>query len=220
MDARQCSSENLCLVSLSHDSGKPLAAARQAEVSQDGAIKSFTLPSGWSAGDNASGGIGQRHIERFNPPLDKSVEISVYYRGLPISDPGAGAFQDILKAKPAAQRPEMLTADEVRKLQEAMGTMTIGDNQYTNPSTNPRYAPVFHVNAAYTTRLNGKTVLGVEGSFVDETGKRINDYTGYFIDRDGNGKNIQEIFYQAPPDKYPRYLLKFKDSLKNNLEWN
>lgn len=200
------------------DGGAPARNAQNAttELTNQGSIRHMTIPSGWNESSNEQGSIGMRSMRTFSKAGEPDAQISVFYRGLPVSDQTANAFHDLLQRKTAGQRHEVLTMSEIRGLSEAMGTSTVGDNQWTNPAKpGDRTAPAFKMSNAYTMQVDGKTVMAVEGSFVDQSGKSINDFQGIFIDSDGTGKRIQEVFVQTPPGQMPRHSQSFKQVLNS-----
>lgn len=186
-------------------------------LSDRGPIKNIQFPNGWQQTDSTTGGVGNRSIETYGPPSDKGVGISVFYGGLPTSDAGARAFTQLLTDKPATGGPQQLTADEIKSVADALGRLNVGDNQYTNTG---RYRPpVFHIDSARTEQVNGRTVLAVEGDFVDMNGKPVKGFSGVFADTDGTGKRIQQVYLQGAPDKVPQYKKQLEETL-SSIEWN
>lgn len=181
-----------------------------------GPIKNIDMPAGWTQRDLQSGGIGNRSLETFAPPNDKDVGISVFYGGLPASDKSAQAFLRVLNDNPATDGPEKLTPSEIKELSEVMGRLQAGDNQYTNTG---RYRkPAFNLTDAYTKNVNGRTVLAVQGNFVDKDGKPTRAFSGIFADTDGTGHRIQQVFLQGNPGKLSQYQQQFQDTVAS-IEW-
>lgn len=185
-------------------------------LSDRGPIKNIQFPNGWQQTDSTTGGIGNRSIETYGPPGDRSIGISVFYGGLPTSDTGAKAFTQLLKDKPAESGPQQLTAEDIKSIADALGRLNVGDNQYTNTG---RYRPpVFHIDSARTEQMNGRTVLSVQGNFVDMNGKPVKGFNGIFADTDGTGKRIQQVYLQGPPDMMPQYKNQLDETL-SSIEW-
>jgi len=72
----------------------------------------------------------------------------------------------------------------------------------------------FKMIAARTEDFNGKRVLVVEGRDT----KSEDDIYAILVDADGSGRVIQEIYYQAPNEIYPKYLREAKSALKS-IQW-
>lgn len=107
----------------------------------------------------------------------------------------AKAFHDILSAT-----PHQLGASEFKSIPEVL-------QDKANPAD-------FGILSARTQNLSGKNVLIVEGRY-----KALQqDAYHIYVDSDGTGSNVQEVFYQAPKDKYPAHLKEAKDSF-NSIQW-
>ena len=184
-------------------------------VVNEGAIKTMALPEGWTSAKRFSNGIGQRYRESFRPPGEREAEICVFYRAMAISDEAANAFRHLI-GQGASQT---LTRGQIIAMQEVMGITSVGDNQHTNSSTNPRFAPRFHLRNACTTKVQDRVVLLVEGNFQDESSHKTAEFKGIFVDTDGTGKMVQEIYYQAPQTKFARFLPWFEKCLAESMEW-
>lgn len=192
---------------------------------KEGAIKGLEAPAGWQPGASEKNGLGPRSLETFHPPGEPDVTMSVFNRGMPVSDASAAAFREILARKPAHAGAQALTPDEIRSLREIMGQNNAGDNQYTNGQPD-LYPPVFDLKNAQTARINGRTVLAVRGAFVDvNDGKPagqhnpVKEFVGIFIAGDGSGKSIDEVMLEGPPGRLtPARMSEFEQSLKS-IEW-
>jgi hypothetical protein len=68
--------------------------------------------------------------------------------------------------------------------------------QLTEVLRNKESEDGFALAAAQTKEINGKMVLQVEGTFK----KQKVDNVSLYIDADGTGSAVQEIFYQGPQD--------------------
>jgi hypothetical protein len=162
-----------------------------------GQIQKIDMPKNW--GDQFKepySGIGHRSYSEVRLNGDKDVAMSFFYRGDALKDASqAKAFHDIVTAG-----PHQLSASELKSIPEVL-------QDKANPSD-------FGMLSARTQDLNGKNVLIVEGRY-----KALQqDAYHVFVDSDGTGKNVQEVFYQAPKDKYPAHLKEAKDAL-NTIQW-
>ena len=91
----------------------------------------------------------------------------------------------------------MLLPDEIRSLQQVMGTTTVGDNQFTNDRRPPSlHCPAFRLSIAHLITLGGCVVLEVEGQVVDCLGQPINWYRSIFLNGSSDPKRITEIFLE------------------------
>ncbi len=115
---------------------------------------------------------------------------------------------------------------EIRELAEVMGSGTVGNNQFTNKvAAGSKSAPTFHLRSAHTMKLNGKTVLSVQGDFVepqDPLRKPVNAYEGIFVDGGidpcTGRRKIQEVFMHGPASRLMLYRKQFVNTL-NSIEW-
>ncbi|MBE7446598.1 MAG: hypothetical protein HS132_15740 [Planctomycetia bacterium] len=178
-------------------------------------FKKFAAPATWMRGTENSN-IGQRTKITFQPSMQSDLEISAYYRGLPIGEKSGQAFHDLIAANSNLNAPRVLFAEKLdpvgttlapsaaeaellKSLTDVMGISTTGDNQITNPHKPPHpYAPAFHVESVQLRPVNGTSVLEVEGAFVDDQGKPRNYYKGVFLDFDRTtGRHIHQVFLQG-----------------------
>ncbi len=203
---------------------EPSSTYGGARLSYRGPIESISMPPGWVLGRMQSNGEGK--LEIFRPAADPWCQMDIYYRGAATSKPAADAFAHILETKPANVRCEVLLPKEIRELSEVMGLATIGNNQFTNRvPAGSKYAPNFHIRSAHTMKVNGKTVLAVQGDFIeplDPLQKPVNSFEGIFIDGgiDSNtgGRKIQELFLQGPASRVSSYRKQFSDTM-NSIGW-
>ena len=173
------------------------AKGGQVEIHSKGQIESMTFPKGWTEGvTEPYKGIGNRSYNEVQLAGDKDVAVSFFYRGFPLKDDKqAQAFHDAL-SKPA----HTLTAAELQSMKEVLGDKA-------NPAD-------FNMLSARTEALNGKNVLVVEGRY-----KQLQqDAYHVYVDSDGSGKNVQEMFYQAPKEKYFAHMKEAKAAF-NSIEW-
>lgn len=141
-----------------------------------GKIKSMSLPDGWVAGaPEPNRGVPGRVYRYFHAPQSKDVQICYFNRGPAMYKQFADGFRDIL-SKPAHK----LSPEEIPYLRELLREMA-----------NPKH---FQLNNASTIDHNGKRVLLLEGRYIGIQ----HDVRELFIDSDGTGQFVQEIYYKAP----------------------
>jgi hypothetical protein len=73
---------------------------------------------------------------------------------------------------------------------------------------------VFHILSARTQDLNGKRVLLLEGRYTEIQ----KDLYEVFIDADGTGRVVQEVYFLAPKIEYLHYLKAVKIAF-SSIEW-
>lgn len=158
-----------------------------------GQISQMDLPHTWKLGttDNTGG----TDFREYHPRNDPEVKLCTYYRGHRVDQPSADAFREVLK-KP----PHILSPSEIKSLAEIM--------------RNKDDAKVFSMVVARTEDLNGKRVLAVEGRFIEKQ----YDTHALYVDSDGNGSAVQEIYFQAPKADYMLYIKQARDAFKS-IKW-
>ena len=72
----------------------------------------------------------------------------------------------------------------------------------------------FALSSARVEDLNGKKVLVVEGQYT-QSGDKIH---AVYVDADGSGRFVQEIFYQSPKDEYDAYWKEAGKEFKT-IDW-
>jgi hypothetical protein len=176
---------------------------QQLIVRNQGPIAELSVPSSWLMHTEEFRSYGQRTLIQLVPlrqseQLDWNTTISVFYRGFPVSDAGAAQFKQLLAQLNPGGSPKLLFGDTLKDMAEIMGDTTTGDNQYTNPAQpGSDNVPMFFVQSAQLIDLNGRIVLAVEGYFTTENGEPLRYFAGVFIDTDGTGAVIHEVFLQA-----------------------
>lgn len=165
------------------------------EVSNLGQIKKMEMPIGWEAGPDYSRRQHSASYQEFHPNGQKDCQLGFYYRGRRTSESAGEKFHDILSAA-----DHELSKAEYRSLEEVLRDKAKDDD--------------FTVKSARTEELNGKRVLIVEGRY----NKNQNDSKHIFIDSDGTGTAVQEVFFQAPKDKFALYANAASQSMKT-VRW-
>ena len=156
----------------------------QGEVTNLGQLKKMNMPVGWQPGPDYSQRQHSGSYQEFHPAGDPECQLGFYYRGRRTSEAAGENFHNVLSRPPHA-----LSEGEYMSLKEVLR------DKAKQPED-------FMVRAARTEDLNGKRVLVVEGRY---TGNQ-NDSKHIFIDSDGSGTAVQEIFFQAPKDKFGAFI--------------
>lgn len=170
------------------------ASGKGMELEDQGQIDKMTLPQGWVDGKLPPGATTSGTLKLFSPPDDPDARFGFFYRGQRMSDGSSAAFKRVLE-KPA----HVLTASEIKDLKEVM--------RDKDPAS-------FKTLVVRTEDLNGKRVLIVEGNY---TGFNHDAYSMY-IDSDGTGSAVQEVWFEAAKPSYMKRLKSVKDSLAT-IKW-
>lgn len=161
------------------------------EATNIGQVQRLELPARWK-NTGASSTVAGSGYHEFSVDGKDDVKFCFYYRGRRMSEPSSKAFHDILSSAPHTLKPA-----EMASLTEVL-------DQKSDPN-------VFSTLNARTESINGKRVLVVEGRFKE---KQF-DTMEVFVDSDGTGSAVQEIYYQAPKADYVTYLKDAKDAFKS-----
>jgi len=165
-------------------------------LSDYGQIHAIDLPYGWIESDKKHvSGVGTRSFRMFHPPDVPAVMLCFYYRGLRISAAAGENFRKLLD-----QPAHRLTAPEIASI-----TTVIRDK------SDPKE---FAVADARTEDSDKRRVLIVEGNYVRSGEKVIN----VFVDTDGSGTAVQEIYFQAPSNQYSDYFSTAKAAIYS-IKW-
>jgi hypothetical protein len=162
-----------------------------------GQIDEMSLPDSWFEGEpEPYTTLGTRSYRWVHPPDVHDVRINFFYRGLSIAPESAEAFRNLL------QRPAQssLTWQDLAPIAEILRDMA-------NPED-------FALANASTERVNGKMVLVVRGKY------RVIEHDTFeiFVDADGTGRYIQEIFFKGPSDSFHRFFSTAQKSLRS-IRW-
>lgn len=159
----------------------------------------ITIPTGWVSSQPMANQRNLSQIETFSPADNDDIKLNLYYRGQPLSKASAQAFSTILASKPAQKGNQLLSPAEIKSLKEVAGSSTIGDNQFTcdKSSTESNQAPIFNLTNAFTTLLNGKTALLIEGRFVAVDGSPTREFIGVFLPRNKECSIVHEAYLEG-----------------------
>lgn len=154
------------------------AKANMTQISDIGQVLSMTIPSSWKEGEPATL-PANAFFKEYHVANEPDVKLCFFYRGQRSSPAAAEAFRSLL------QKPDhLLTPAEIKSVAEIM--------------RNKDDAKEFAMLSARTREINGKRVLEVEGRYTE---KQI-DAQAIYVDAEGTGSVVQEIFYQAPKNQY------------------
>ena len=165
-------------------------------LSDIGQIQQINLPASWTERLQEGKPAGNVLFREFGPAAQSDVEFSFYYRGLRTGQRSGQSFCEILQ-----RPPHQVSSEELEDLSQTLRN---------------KYQDYFFLISAHTEYLAGKTVLIVEGSYHSGNPDQIDTYACY-LDSDGTGTAVQEIYYQASKNNYQRYLQDARDSLKSIL---
>lgn len=152
------------------------------ELTDVGQIDHIDLPAGWEEGPRYEQREHSPSYQEFHPPGEKDCQLGFYYRGRRVSDRAAQTFRKILSLA-----EHVLSHGEFDALSEIVGDKI-------NPAD-------FHVTTARTKSINGKMVLIIDGRYLELQ----HETSHIFLDADGTGSAVQQIFFQAPVEKFPLY---------------
>lgn len=184
------------------------------EIHKIGCVQTALIPRGWIEIPQKPDMLSDNWSRTFKLQANKSIEMSFYYRGMPVDKKSSTRLKEIIESKPARDNDEKLTPPEIKAMEVVMGYMNAGDNQYTNPSTNGREAPVFDLTHALTRHVNGKTVLFVQGAF--KNGKH---YAGIFYSADSSGQVIEEFMIHTPNKHLLNEHLEYFEIVLGSINW-
>jgi hypothetical protein len=160
-----------------------------------GQITRMSLPDGFVPGRPTENVVGDSSLHSHHWSDDPDVRICVYYRGYGINPRSAQYFRHTLD-----KSAHVLSPDEIYSLSDLFA-------EKANPA-------LFTIAGARTEIINGMPVLVMEGVYgsLDECNCSV------YIDADGTGKFVQEIFFQTPEDRYKSNFPKFREALAS-IEW-
>ncbi|MDZ4837443.1 MAG: hypothetical protein SGJ27_26960 [Candidatus Melainabacteria bacterium] len=185
------------------------------EVEDIGCVKFARFPDRWLALPQKPDPLTDHWTRVFARADNFKIEISFYYRGMPIDDDTAKRFNDLVTSRTVGAVPEKLSPIEIKDLQIAMGYNHAGDNQYTN-SNMPGAAngPIFDLAEVSAKRVAGRTVLYARGDFNSGT-----HYAGIFYPSDSTGRVIEEFMLQAPDKVLLKQHLPAFESIIETFVW-
>jgi len=164
------------------------------QILHHGQIELLSLPDSWKEGPSRHG--PWLEFERsFFPSEGGKAKLMLWYRGAPISDEGANRLTELMK-KPN----KILLPSELTSISETLDWMSL-------PET-------FRIMAARIDEINDRKVLVIEGRYLPEE----TDYYAVLLQNPGAAAYIQEIYFQAPKDDYPRFIRDAKTAIAG-IQW-
>lgn len=162
------------------------------QVTGFGPIEHFQVPPGWHGPYMSRPGDMRQRQEFFSDTVPGGA-ISLFYRGLPIEVQAAKLFKTFLESTPAPGTRELADSEKA-SLSEILGPRNAGSNQFTQPE-----APVFDLDSAKVGWLGKHSALFVRGRFnQSDEGQENSEFCGVFLPSGPHGREIFEIFLQAP----------------------
>ena len=165
------------------------------EIKNYGKLALIVMPAGLVEGTPQSGETDSRRCREFHPADESTVRLVFFFRGERTSPEAAERFQSIL-----LKGTHVLSLSELKSLKEIM--------------RDKGEAQKFKIFVGATRELNGTKVLVVEGRYLDSQ----SEVHAIFIDGDGTGLIVQEIYFVAPKGKYPRYFAEATATFKS-IQW-
>jgi len=167
------------------------------DIVNHGQIERIAIPERWVEGPPTEfQGIGTRSLREFHPPESPNAQLCLFYRGLPVSDEAGELFRSVL-----SEPDHQLSAEEVDAIREILRER--GDPKVFDLVSPPR-----------TLTIGGKRVLMLEGVY-----KATNKYLQeIFINADGSGRVVQEIYFIAPQDDYCVHAVAAQGAC-NSIQW-
>ena len=173
----------------------PKAVKNMNEINNLGQIARMQMPATWKESAKEESKVAGSSYREFTADGKPDSKFCFFYRGRRMSEASSKAFHDLL-SKPA----HVLSSAELKSIGEVLDAKAD--------------ASVFNTLSARTEDLNGKSVLIVEGRYRE---KQVDTYA-VFVDSDGTGSAVQEMFYQAPKADFMARLKEAKESLKT-VRW-
>jgi len=148
-----------------------------------GQIKFMSLPENWKEDRRIAATRADSFLTWYHPPENHGVTIGFFFRGRRAGRLASRNFHELLSLP-----PHSLTAAELQSLTEVL-----------DDSADP---VEFTMQSATIEWLNRRHVLVVQGVYVRaQQGSRT-----IYIDADGTGSAIQEVYYAAPEAQFSVYL--------------
>lgn len=160
-----------------------------------GQIESISIPPGWEELYEEKGRDVPFTIRRFQPPDDENAILAFFYRGRRLDNETGNKFRQVL-----SRSAHVLNQHEFNELSAVL-------RDKNDPEE-------FQLVIAKTEDFNGKRVLIVEGRYLGTS----EDNRHMYIDSDGTGTAVQEVFYQAHRHIFPRYY-KLAASAMRTIQW-
>lgn len=180
------------LKSAQHAGVQPKKTRAQYGVGQ---IATMNLPEGWSIANQVQNVLGNSCYCEVRPEFNFDGRLEFYYRGVRVPPNEGAVFNSMLSVG-----GHELDEAELKLL----GSILRGKEN----------ASMFKTDLAWTAVLNGKSVLMIEGTYVEDGLRTL----VVLIDSDGTGTVIQELAYTAPPCFYQQFRPQIDDAIRS-IKW-
>jgi len=161
-----------------------------------GQIACFRLPPSWKEVPQEKSEWSQRSYCRdFSPPDDPSAVLSVYFRGFMVSEGSAQRFRSLLQGQ-----GHKLNTEEIDSINQVLSKLADQD--------------AFELRSVLTGDIGGRGVLIIDGEWKTSQ----TQFHGLMLGADDSGREIQEIFFEAPVTGFMKYLNVVVDSIRT-IEW-
>ncbi|CAN5575910.1 hypothetical protein BH11CYA1_BH11CYA1_21030 [soil metagenome] len=179
------------------------------KVTEEGSIRRLAMPKHWQQAmpdisDNKSM-IGAPMLTEYNPEGDRATKMCYWNRafgGTKESTETAANFTRVL-----SQEPHHLNQQELKSLQNL-----IGNGVYANTDS-------YEVLHAETKKIHGRTVLAVESAYKENPSQPQGRRSyGVFINSDGSGRYVEQVYFAAPERTYNSNLKEAVDCI-NSIKW-
>ncbi|MFA7339942.1 MAG: hypothetical protein WC028_24405 [Candidatus Obscuribacterales bacterium] len=179
------------------------------KVTEEGSIRRLEMPKHWQQAmpdmSNDKAMIGAPMMTEYNPSGDPATKMCYWNRafgGAKESPDTAIAFNRVL-----SREPHQLNQQELTSLEHI-----IGNGVYANTDA-------FEILHAETRKIHGRTVLAVESAYKDNQSQPQGRHSyGVFINSDGTGRYIEQVYFTAPQEAYRANLKEAVDCI-NSIKW-
>lgn len=189
------------------------------QVCKIGPLKSFSLNSCWKRRTYRIAGSGRPELPviSFQPENHPDTELGVFFRGrLESVDAGAKFAALLREHQNAAREITPLTPKQIAEITEILDLT--GFNQYAFPPAEHGFVPDFNLRSAEVKTIGGKPLLVIDGEFLSQS-TTSNWYSGIYIDADGSGRKVYELFLRSDSrESFFKFLKHFHDSVAS-IEW-
>ena len=170
------------------------AGSKGITIKDVGAIESLVVPVNWieSAPKKVSGGRQLRQFQLFKRP---DIRFCSYLRTLPLSQPAAEAFQQVIYAD-----FHTVSQTELESLESILEGML-----------NPKAFQIIDANTDY---VNSHRVLSVRGRWL----KMLEETVSCYLDVHGDGQHVQQIYFTAPQGEFEKYA-QTADDIFVSIKW-
>jgi len=167
----------------------------ESAVQNLGQIKFMSLPPDWAEDRRIAAIRANSFLTWFHPPGDGDITIGFFFRGKRAGRLASRNFHELLSLPPHSLKPaELQSLDEV-----------------LDDSADPAE---FTMESAATEWLNRRHVLVVQGVYI----RAAQQSRTIYIDADGTGSAIQEIYYAAPAEQFAVHLAEALEAF-NSIKW-